>query len=77
MTTLRCRHLNPMWMSGLLHPRLDDVEFCYKQLAIERLQGVWPKIIPVAIEMPTLYVNFSSLNYPNLNDKSWTLWLIS
>ena len=37
---------------------------------IERLQGVWPKIIPVAMEMPIFYVNFSSLNYPNLNDES-------
>ena len=38
--------------------------------SIERLQGVWPKIIPVAMEMPIFYVNFSSLNYPNLNDES-------
>ena len=38
--------------------------------AIERLQGVWPKIIPVAMEMPIFYVNFSSLNYPNQNDES-------
>ena len=37
---------------------------------IERLQGVWPKTIPVAMEMPIFYVNFSSLNYPNLNDES-------
>ena len=37
---------------------------------IERLQGVWPKIIPVAMEMPIFYVNFSSLNYPNLKDES-------
>ena len=37
---------------------------------IERLQGVWPKIIPVAMEMPIFYVNFSNLNYPNLNDES-------
>ena len=37
---------------------------------IERLQGMWPKIIPVAMEMPIFYVNFSSLNYPNLNDES-------
>ena len=37
---------------------------------IEWLQGVWPKIIPVAMEMPIFYVNFSSLNYPNLNDES-------
>ena len=37
---------------------------------IERLQGVWPKIIPVGMEMPIFYVNFSSLNYPNLNDES-------
>ena len=37
---------------------------------IERLQGVWPKIIPVTMEMPIFYVNFSSLNYPNLNDES-------
>ena len=41
-----------------------------KAHAIERLQGVWPKIIPVAMEMPIFYVNFSSLNYPNLNDES-------
>ena len=34
---------------------------------IERLQGVWPKIIPVAMEMPIFYVNFS---YPNLKDES-------
>ena len=40
---------------------------------IEWLQGVWPKIIPVAMEMPILYVNFSSLNYPNLNDESLDL----
>ena len=40
------------------------------ELPIERLQGVWPKIIPVAMEMPIFYVNFSSLNYPNLNDES-------
>ena len=40
------------------------------ELYIERLQGVWPKIIPVAMEMPIFYVNFSSLNYPNLNDES-------
>ena len=39
-------------------------------VSIERLQGVWPKIIPVAMEMPIFYVNFSSLNYPNLNDES-------
>ena len=31
---------------------------------------MWPKIIPVAMEMPIFYVNFSSLNYPNLNDES-------
>ena len=31
---------------------------------------MWPKIIPVAMEMPILYVNFSSLNYPNLKDES-------
>ena len=37
---------------------------------IERLQGVWPKIISVAMEMPIFYVNFSSLNYPNLKDES-------
>ena len=37
---------------------------------IEQLQGVWPKIIPVAIEMPIFYVNFSCLNYPNLTDES-------
>ena len=37
---------------------------------LERLQGVWPKIIFVAMEMPIFYVNFSSLNYPNLNDES-------
>ena len=37
---------------------------------IERLQGVWPKIIPVAMPMPIFYVNFSSLNYPNLTDES-------
>ena len=37
---------------------------------IEWLQGVWPKIISVAMEMPIFYVNFSSLNYPNLNDES-------
>ena len=36
---------------------------------IERLQGVWPKI-PVAMGMPIFYVNFSSLNYPNLNNES-------
>ena len=39
-------------------------------LSIERLQGVWPKIISVAMEMPIFYVNFSSLNYPNLKDES-------
>ena len=27
---------------------------------------MWPKIIPVAMEMPIFYVNFSSLNYPKL-----------
>ena len=37
---------------------------------IEGLQGVWPKIIPVAMEMSIFYVNFSSLNYPNLKDES-------
>ena len=37
---------------------------------IERLHGVWPKIIPVAMEMPIFSVNFSSLNYPNLNDEN-------
>ena len=37
---------------------------------IERLQGVWPKIIPVAMEMPIFYVNFSNLNYPKMNDES-------
>ena len=42
----------------------------YFLVSIERLQGVWPKIIPVAMEMPIFYVNFSSLNYPNLNDES-------
>ena len=31
---------------------------------------VWPKIIPVAMEMPIFYVTFSNLNYPNLNDES-------
>ena len=31
---------------------------------------VWPKIIPVAMEMPMFYVNFSSPNYPNLNDEN-------
>ena len=41
-----------------------------RPMFIERLQGVWPKIIPVAMEMPIFYVNFSSLNYPNLNDES-------
>ena len=30
---------------------------------IEWLQGVWPKTIPVAMEMPIFYVNFNSLNY--------------
>ena len=39
-------------------------------VGIERLQGVWPKIIPVGMEMPIFYVNFSSLYYPNLNDES-------
>ena len=38
--------------------------------SIERLQGVWPKIIPVAMEMLVFYVNFCRLNYPNLNDES-------
>ena len=38
--------------------------------SLERLQGAWPKTIPVAMEMPICYVNFSSLNYPNLNDES-------
>ena len=37
---------------------------------LEQLQGVWPKITPVAMEMPIFDVNFSSLNYPNLNDES-------
>ena len=44
--------------------------FMHSKVCIERLQGVWPKIIPVAMEMPIFYVNFSSLNYPNLNDES-------
>ena len=43
---------------------------CEVFCTIERLQGVWPKIIPVAMEMPIFYVNFSSLNYPNLNAES-------
>ena len=42
----------------------------YSQFSIERLQGVWPKIIPVAMEMPIFHVNFSSLNCQNLNDES-------
>ena len=41
-----------------------------KGIYIEQLTGVWPKIIPVAMEMPICYVNFSSLNYPNLSDES-------
>ena len=40
---------------------------------VEWLQGVWPKIIPVAMEMPIFYVNFSSLNYPNLKKKKKNL----
>ena len=40
-------------------------------VAIEQLQGVWPEIIPVAMEMSIFNVNFSSLNYPNLNDESF------
>ena len=39
-------------------------------LSIKQLQGVWPKIIPVAMERPIFYVNFSSLNYPYLKDES-------
>ena len=37
---------------------------------IERLQGMWPKIIPVAMEMPIFYVDFSTLNYTNLKEES-------
>ena len=44
--------------------------FVLKGLEIEQLQGLWPKIIPVAMEMPIYYVNFSSINYPNLKDES-------
>ena len=47
---------------SIVYKRLDSL--------IEWLQGVWPKIIPVALEMPIFYVNFSSLNYPNLKDES-------
>ena len=36
----------------------------------EWLQGVWPKIILVAMEMPIFYVNLTSLNYPNRKDES-------
>ena len=58
--------------SGLSGPRVlgSRVLGSPGPLFIERLQGVWPKIIPVAMEMPIFYVNFSSLNYPNLNDES-------
>ena len=42
----------------------------YTENGIEWLQGVWPKIIPVAMEMPIFNVNFSGLNYPNLKDES-------
>ena len=42
----------------------------HRSLSVEQLQGVWPKIIPVTIQMPIFYVNFSTLNYPNLNEES-------
>ena len=52
-----------------LTPQYDE-DISLIVMIIERLQGVWPKIIPVAMEMPIFYVNFSSLNYPNLKDES-------
>ena len=76
----RCFHLpNPLAILPFLasFPATKSSCFCFAIgglccccCCIERLQGVWPKIIPVGMEMPIFYVNFSSLNYPNLNDES-------
>ena len=44
------------------------------QTCIEQLQGVWPKIILVAMETPISYVNFTSLNYLNLKDENLGLY---
>ena len=54
------------------HACIYELSIKFINIAIEWLQVVWPKIIPVAMEMAILVY---SLNYPNLKDESLG-WLI-